>query len=616
MLQPAPPPGDNEPTVDPYTDHGDGIIDQDAPIQHRRVLLIYRILMACLIPQRLAEWFTEGRSDYQGGRDRDLSDVAILVVMLILAIEHAPLHFRAGAKILHHRLLPESRALLGLADDASEKQWYDRLQNGFSRLIALMDPRPGKRHRKLTTAEAQARKDAREADPATEEKMQDRLDWFCNELLRATIIVKPDLLDGWGGNITIDATAFRVFSKGSKKKAPYADIELDAAWYMRTHSHKDTDDPTKARVVFYGYEIHVVVPASNTGDSTEDTFVKPAIGISCCKPSERPAWFGLCAIRRAYAGFKDHMVGGIIVADRGYFANAEMDQLQMPVRELGMGFITDYKYDQLGPIGEVGGAIQIEGDLFCPGTPPNLQWATKQVRSKDEKLFPRIDQSTWLKRRDSRYKYLLPRKEKPDARGTVPLRCPAIGPSAKILCLLRPEDWARNKDKEGMTKILRSHMPKKHLADRICTNSSVHVKRTDSGKYRQDIPFASPQWFRLYRSGRNFIEGINAYVKDGTKTALGNPAKRRARGYAKQYVFASTLLFASNLRLIESHLRKQTLPTILPATNKPRRRDVTNGFEYDPATGVGKKPNGITNGYAGANGYPTEEFIEDMDALD
>lgn len=242
----------------------------------------------------------------------------------------------------------------------------------------------------------------------------------------------------------------------------------------------------------------------------------------------------------------------------------------------------------------------------------NLQWATKRVRSQGTHLkkWPRIDELTWLKWIVARRKWLAVPKEKPDANGTIPYRCPAIGPSAKVLCpVLRPKDYAANKDKPGRVKVLPSRLPTH--PDRICTNSSVHVRRHHVAKFRQDMHFASPEWFRLYRSGRNFIEGINAYIKDGTKSALGNPEKRKARGYAKQYVFATTLLFASNLRLIESHIRKQNLPTILPSTtNKHLRREATNGHTYDPATGKGRKPTTPT-------GYPTNGgFLEGLDLDD
>lgn len=604
MLQPAPNHDDSD-RPDAYAEHGDGISDQDAPVSHRRVRLLHRLIVDSPIPAKLDEWTNAARVGYQGGRERDLSDVAILVVILILALEHAPLHFRQGAHILHHRLLPESRRLLQLGDDDVWAHWYDRFQNGYGRLIGLMNPSPTNGHQRQTQEHEKQRKHRRDVDDAElTAQMQDRLDWFCNELLQASVKARPELLDGWAGNITIDATAFRVFTKG-RDSEEYANIEPDGGWYRRTSSHEDTTDSKKARVLFYGFEMHIVTPASNTGDSTLDTFVKPAIGITMSAPSRDVSAKGFEAIRRAFNGFSDTMRGGIVVADKGYFANSDPENLQLPVRTLGMRFITDYKYDQLGPIGEIGGAIQIEGHLYCPATPLNLQWATKRARSFGQHLkrYPRIDETTFWKWITARGPWRLPAKERPDAKGTIPYRCPAIGPSAKVLCPeLRPKDYAMNKDKPGRVKVQASRLPKH--PDRICTSTSIHVKRTHLPKFRQDMIYLSDAWFLLYRSGRNFIEGYNAYVKDGTKSALGNPEKRKARGYAKQYVMVTTLLFASNLRLIEAHIRKQQLPTILPAKkNSMRRREATLGHTVPPSPQP-KRPTGITNG-----------FLEDINSL-
>jgi hypothetical protein len=600
---------DNDAHLDPYSQHGDDIIDQDAPVQHRRVRLLYRLVTESPIPDAIKAWTSSARRDYQGGRQRDLTDVAILVVILILALENAPLHFTKGAAILHHRLLPESRRLLGLGDDDNFWHWYDRLQNGFARLISLMNPSPTNGHQRQTHERDKRRRHKRDVEDAQlTAELQEKLDWFCNTLLQTTVLAKIDLLQGWEGNTTIDATAFRVFTKG-RKTALFASIEPDAGWYMRTSQHEDTADPKKARVVFFGYEMHILTPASNTGDSALDTFVKPAIGISCVAPSKEVSLHGLKAIQAAFRAFSSYMKDGIVVADKGYFANSDPENLQLPVRELGLRFITDYKYDQLGPIGEIGGAIQIEGHLYCPATPSHLQWATKRARSFKQHLarFPRIDEVTFVKWIHARGPWRVTAKERADAKGTVPYRCPAIGPSAKVLCpVLRPKDYEMNKNKPGRVKVQPSRLPTH--PDRICTASSIHVKRTHLAKFRQDVVFASEAWFRLYRSGRNFIEGYNAYVKDGTKSALGNAAKRPARGYAKQYVLATTLMFASNLRLIEAHIRKQQQPTILPSTMNPiRRREATQGHTYDPATGEGQPPlpKGITNG-----------FLEDIDGID
>lgn len=607
-------PDDSRP--DPYAEAGTHITGQNSIVPHRIVLLIYRIITATLIPATLARWSFEKRSDLPGGRNRCLSDVAIIVVMLVLALEYSPLQFRRAAVVLHRRLEPASMRLLNVPEGATEAQCYDWVQNGFSRMISLMDPKWAKYDKRMTRAESDALQAERDAKPEYCAEQQTKLDWFCNTLLAATVLARPSILDGWDGNITIDATAFRVFTKRGGNRV-WASIEPDASHYRRDAKHQEVTEDKKARVSFYGYEMHVVVPATNDGYFALDRYCKPIIGISCCKPSEKPAHFGLSAIKSAWATFGDTMKGALVVADRGYFANAKPEHLQIPLRQLGMGFITDYKIDQLGVQDGYAGADQIEGCLYCPAMPSDLKTATIDFRRDDDDPL-RIDGTTWLKRIDQRKRYMLRPKEKPDQRGTTPMICPASGPSATVRCTLKPADYARNRNKKGLINIPKARQPKGLHIDRVCTQSSIHVPlKISAAKYIQDVRFATERWFRLYRSARNFIEGINAYVKDEGKTGLGIPGRRPARGYAKQYVLATFLLFASNIRLIEAHearlKREEVNGHVAPhKPSGPRRRDITNNGRYNPTTGQGSKSR-TWNESAPSNGDFVDKYVADED---
>ncbi|PZF61594.1 hypothetical protein DEI81_11235 [Curtobacterium sp. MCBD17_013] len=257
----------------------------------------------------------------------------------------------------------------------------------------------------------------------------------------------------------------------------------------------------------------------------------------------------------------------------------------------------DYKVDQLGEKGGYMGAIQVEGAWYCPAMPADLINATKDVRAH------RIDFETWRTRIDSREKYLLRRKQKPDARGDVPMMCPAIGPNATLDCPWRQgqrkAEWDLIKDKRRRTKtpfpVLESQLPDRRLP--ICTNkASVTFPLATDAKYIQAVRFGTKTWKKLYSHARNMIESANRYVKDDAKEALSSEGRRRARGSSQQYVMVSMLIFAANLRRINTHKFGQPYaPRTIPDI---RRRDITNGYLYDPETNTGIAPNaGIPGGF-------------------
>jgi len=96
----------------------------------------------------------------------------------------------------------------------------------------------------------------------------------------------------------------------------------------------------------------------------------------------------------------------------------------------------------------------------------------------------------------------------------------------------------------------------------------------------------------MYSTARNTIEGFNGYVKDANCEALDQPARRRVRGYAAQYLFAGLLVVSANIRKIQRFLAKarddEAGVLSITTKRKPRRRDRLADFRPDtgtPATG-------------------------------
>ena len=582
---------------DIFDDHGDGLVGNISIVPHRRVILMDLLLNASQILAHAEHW-QKTESKGPGGRPARCTFRILLVVLLILAVEHSPLSFRDGGKLIAYRLGPESLALLGVEPGGSWRRWEGLLQHAFARLVGLMDPHPEMKWKRWTN-ERWMREIAKR-DPDRIAEMWRRLDWFCNELITLAVVAYPKM-DNWYGNRVIDGTAFSVFSKrGQNSQSTFMSSQPDGGWYLRDANHRVPGRGRRAVKAFFGFEIHLVVATSNTGDISEDKYPHVYVGISFGRPGEAPAHLGLKAIHASHIRFNRNNPtrdDSLIVGDRGYFANSKDEDLQIPVRNLGFRIMTDYKVDQLGEKGGYMGAIQVEGAWYCPAMPADLINATKDVRAH------RIDFETWRTRIDSREKYLLRRKQKPDARGDVPMMCPAIGPNATLDCPWRQgqrkAEWDLIKDKRRRTKtpfpVLESQLPDRRLP--ICTNkASVTFPLATDAKYIQAIRFGTKTWKKLYSHARNMIESANRYVKDDAKEALSSEGRRRARGSSQQYVMVSMLIFAANLRRINTHKFGQPYtPRTIPDI---RRRDITNGYLYDPETNTGIAPNaGMPGGF-------------------
>jgi len=530
----------------------------------------------------MAEWRAEDRERDgrgPGGRPGSLDDRAVLVGLLLLALEHSPLLVTRMAETLARRLSERAMALLGI-DTARfvGADSYDRTWRAIHSLLSVIDPFPGPRNRLLTKAELADVLAAR--DPEYAARKQERLDWVANRLIEATMRMVPrDVRRRWKGNVCIDATPVPAFGKrGTTKKSEWVGIEPDAAWYVREGDHRDPgDDRGKAfRKVVWGWEAILAVMSTND-PSGPDEFPYFVAAMGFGKPGHDVAGHGV----RAFSSIveRGHPVG-YAVADRAYFPNSKPQGLQLPLRALGYDLVFDYKETQLGVTESYAGAIQVEGAWYCPQMPQPLVDATLDYRVNKS-----IDEDTWHSRIEQRRTYLLRAKEAADEDGDVPMRCPAAGPSATVVCPL----------KKAMGKLTgRTRIPvTPSHPDRICTNtSSVSFPPTAGAKYAQALHYGSPEWQEMYSTARNTIEGMNGYVKDANHEALEQPGRRRVRGYAAQYLFAAVLVVSANIRKIQGFITKAAADgagvVSIVGKRRPRRRDRLADFRPDtgtPATG-------------------------------
>ncbi|TFC48934.1 hypothetical protein [Cryobacterium shii] len=515
-----------------------GFTGNSSRIVHSQVEFIGKLIDDSNVAEQIDAWQAEDRvKTAPGGRRRIASTRTVLVLLLLLSTEYSSLFVKEMATIASDRLSGKSLRLLDLwGTGRTAKGWYFPLWRALHRALNTIDPKPGARGKFATHAQVDEILSLREA--AVSQRKQLRLDWVCNALLEATLQLVPEAArDQWKGDLCVDATVVPAYGKrGAPRSKTHAAIEFDAGWYRRTSSHKETGDSSKAAKSVFGWDLTIAVQ-TNHDPKTLPGFPLLIAGIGFNIP-------GTALIHTARHIFESvtergHPAGRA-TGDRGYYALAKSEDLQMPLRKLGYTVVTDYRDDQLGVKDGFAGSIQVEGALYCPSMPEGLVNATVLYRAKE------IDATTWRKRIVERRQYMLRPKEKPDSKGRVPMMCPARGPGATVSCPL--VDNGCTKVDDALTTIY--NPPVKQ--DKICTNAtSVTIPFAVGAKLAQHYQYGSNEWQEIYSHDRNTIEGANGFLKDSSHEAIGDSSRRRIRGSTAQYLLVSFLIVAGNLRKLQ-----------------------------------------------------------------
>ena len=97
------------------------------------------------------------------------------------------------------------------------------------------------------------------------------------------------------------------------------------------------------------------------------------------------------------------------------------------------------------------------------------------------------------------------------------------------------------------------------------------------GRHHQSLQYQSPEWKAAYAGPRNTIEALNSFAKDTTHEALAAAGRRRILGVAAQSVLVAFLLFAANMRKIDTFCDKATVTSdgeiVKPRKTRARRRN-------------------------------------------
>lgn len=212
---------------------------------------------------------------------------AILVGLLILSDEGAPLLISRLADLFQYRLSVASRNLLGLpatnetgADSVrEERRWRNNTHRAFHRMLALMDPFPEGRARAHSYTEVQ--KILMAHDPEQEKIMKGRLNEFTHAFLTMTYMEQPE-------SIRQATPARKIILDQSPIESPLrkgftkSDLEQRATNESKTDGWRREAGPVE---VFAGWLIESEPHGPGTADSTETARNDPRKA-----RSGRPIW--------------------------------------------------------------------------------------------------------------------------------------------------------------------------------------------------------------------------------------------------------------------------------------------------------------------------------------
>jgi hypothetical protein len=345
-----------------------------------------------------------------------------------------------------------------------------------------------------------------------------------------------------------------LFSRGPSKRTGLTASDPDGGWYVREGDHRDAEDHQGRKRTKIAWALEATIATTARPPGTEPACPNLAIGLALARPGEDPGGTGARVLASVAA--RGHKTGWLGF-DRAYTA-ALPQRFHLPARALGYQPVMDYRADQLAIQATTSGAILVEGTWYCPAMPEPLIAATARLRGHA------TGQAAYDTQIAARGPYQLRRKDGPDADGYQRLSCPALGDHPALMCPLREPSLT---PRDGRAKVLQppEDPPK------LCQQTAITIAPDAGARYRQDLPYATPAWHARYATLRNTIEGLNGYVKDPAREALGQPARRRVRGIAACSLFTALLLMAANIRKIRAW-RAQTAQDKTSTARRARRR--------------------------------------------
>lgn len=512
------------------------------------------------------------------GRTALINTLAILTALHLLVRDDKPLLITEIRDVLYLRLNPNMQRLLGVRPDPRPAggialdQWKDRtharVARAFHRFLDTIDPSVLPKNRIRTWDEINDL-----ALDLTVEEVQERraaLTWVANRFLEIAYLDLPQSVRDRAANnpfgkpgYAIDGTPVPAFARGKGVHNTIASSDPDAGWYIRTGDHRDPDDTDTTsgargtvRKAFFAREAHLLI----TGDMTPgDKQYLPYLPLAFT--TDRPGQDPAGATRRVIANILDRGHAPGYLAGDLLYPNQQATHFQIPAREAGFDLVMSYGKDQEG-IQEThaSGMNLVEGTYHAPCMPKHLADAVTDFRAGT------ITQREFADRVRARKTFEMRTKSKPKNGLGERLSCPAAGPHPTAICALKPksQNERATTQPDGRVLDLRPVIDHKKVLTRgqaptVCRQEAVSVSITDGAKFRQTIPFGTPEHTNTYNVLRQAQEGIHGSVKDEAGTALASPGRRRVRGMAAMEIFIGLLFAEIASRRIRTFMEKSRI---------------------------------------------------------
>ncbi|HTW06754.1 MAG TPA: hypothetical protein VME46_04545 [Acidimicrobiales bacterium] len=474
----------------------------------------------------------EGLLERRTGRPRELKVRAILVALLLLALDERPLHIKAATKLLFCRLPEVWRQRLGTGGEPATKKAflarYRQVRYLSHLALSVIDPSAEAKNRVVPEQElAGLRKKLSDAEAAVRGA---RLEAVINDLVESSArVCSSDELDRFDGSVGLDATPVPLWSRGPSRGAGTCASDPDGGWYIRQADHREATGPEGRALRKLSWALEATIATMGRPPASVPAHPNLVLGLALGRPGEDPGGTGVRVLASVRArGWPAKYLG----ADRGY-TQGTPERFHLPVRAMGYSLVMDYKSTQLGRQANSQGAVMVDGTFYCPAMPEALVGASADHRAG------KGDDDVYSARLAARTAWRLVRKSGPDKDGYERLACPAQGQHPHLCCPLRPP--ARSLGKVPV-------LAPPALPPKLCTQSAVTIAPDIGPRHRQDLAFGTEEWARTYATYRNSTEGTNGYLKDTAHESLACPGRRRVRGIAAQSLFVALLLMALSAR--------------------------------------------------------------------
>lgn len=505
-------------------------------------------------------WLSEDwpTTNYGKGRPSTLDPNTFLLALFACVFEGGPVSLRrVHALITHANLSKPDRHALGLPVSGNhvEDAVYNESRQGISyaavgrissKVCATFDPQPYPRKRGMTKEELDDI--AATWKPEAITRRQVRADVLAWALCTAALCTLPaTVLSKWNGALSADGTIVPIFGKGghdarSRRCMKGDSTEPNGGWHAKTDPKRAgaNSAPRKANDEYtFGYDGHL---AACTGPGATKDFPILVVAGRIDRPGFAPG-LNIADILRPFraAGWQ----AGTLVCDMG-MTQLPAAKFAKHTHALGYDLVMDYKVDQLGlqDVSEAG-TLHVEGTDYGPCLPRALQNASIDFRAGI------INRATYKQRLKARELYRMRQKSVRVVDGQVvsrQCRCPAQQTGATVVCPLQPDQPMGT---AGLPRVTTA--PKNPPA--VCrSKSSTTIPAEFAERYRQPVPFESPDWYAIYKRDRAIIESQNRKLKVGSGASIANADHRRVRGMGAQMLVLFAKIGASNMVVTDRFL--------------------------------------------------------------